>query len=495
MRAAPLEGNRTQLGSDGYPAGFRAALEAVLGAEGLKTGAALASLDPGIHPRNLRAGLMARPATTAATAAVLALANRHGVGVVAQGGRTGLAGGAVTRAGQLIVSLDRMNRIESVSVRARTATVEAGVTLERLEEAVRAHGLGVGIDLGARGSATIGGLVSTNAGGIDAFRYGTMRERVLGLEVVLADGRVLGEMSRVRKDNAGLALRQLFIGAEGTLGVVTRAVLALVDARRPARAALVLVAELDAAIDLVRTLEALPGVSLAAAELMSGNHLALTARALGIANVAALAPAEYALLVAVATDADTAGEERFEDLLMQGLESGRLADAVLPKNDLEARDLWRMREDWAVDRARPGGLWYDVSVPVDALAGYLAAVRVRLRAHDPTLDLYTVGHLADGNVHLTVNAEAPITARYAAIAPLIYEDLKALGGSFSAEHGIGTEKVAALEAWVGASGIGLMRAVKAVFDPAGTLNPGKVLRARASAATQGAEEDPEASGH
>ena len=500
MKDTAESGNTTVVGPcalppSTYPPGFVSALAALLDEAGLRQADAVGALNPGIHPDNLRAGLMVRPATTAAVAAILSLCNAARVSVVPHGGRTGLAGGAVTRPGQVILSLDRMNRIESVNPVARTAIVEAGVTLERLEDALATYDLAAGIDLGARGSATIGGMVSTNAGGIDAFRYGTMRERVLGLEVVLADGRVVEELRRVRKDNAGLPLRQLFIGSEGTLGVVTRVALAVVPAIGPRNTVLVLLPDLDAAIAILRAVAAASDIELVAAELMSGNHLLLTAQALGVAQIAVAEPAAFALLLAVAGVGHGSAEATLEALLAEASAAGRVVDAVLPKNAAEERDLWRIREDWAVDRARPGGLWYDVSVPIDELPNYLSRLNARIHQHDPTLDVYVVGHLADGNVHVTVNAETPITARYAELAPLVYEDLRVLGGSFSAEHGIGLEKVAALERWVGPDGIALMRAVKAVFDPLTILNPGKVLRAISSNTDGEAAEEARSAGH
>jgi FAD/FMN-containing dehydrogenase len=466
----------TMMSTRSYPTGFVSDLAAIVGESGLWRTEALRNLDPGAHPENLRAGLMARPANTAEVAGVLALCNRRAIGVVPQGGRTGLAGGAVSGPGQLIVSLDRMRNILSVSPVARTATVEAGVTLERLQQALVPHGLAPGIDFGARGSATIGGMVSTNAGGIDAFRYGTMRQRVLGLEAVLAEGRVVEELSRVRKNNAGLPLWQLFIGSEGTLGIVTRVVLALVPDVRDRRTVLVLLSSLETAIALLQAVEGLLGTGLAAAELMSGNHVALTARALGIGQVAAAPPAAFALLLAFGSSGPEAADDALESLLLEASEAGRVLEVFLPKSAAEERDLWRIREDWAVDRARPGGLWFDVSVPLDALASYLAALGDRIHRHDSLLDLYVVGHLGDGNLHVTVNAARPIQERYSEIEPLVYQDLRTMGGSFSAEHGIGLEKIAALERWAGQVSIALMREIKAVMDPTGILNPGKVLR-------------------
>jgi FAD/FMN-containing dehydrogenase len=473
--AAPTLEPAAMTASPGYPPGFVAGLEAIVGSGALLQGEAVAAIHPGVEPRNLGARLLVRPASTAVVAEVLALCSAARVGVVAHGGRTGLAGGAVSRPGELILSLERMNRIESVEPAAQTATVEAGVTLERLAEALAPHGLGPGIDLAARGSATIGGMVATNAGGIDAFRRGTMRERVLGLEAVLASGEVVGALSRVRKDNAGLPLRQLFIGSEGTLGIVTRVVLALVRLPRvPARTILASVPDLGAAVALLRALEAVPGAELEAAELMSANHVRVTARALGVAGLADAAPGGFAVLFSISNPTAT-GEDALEAALGEASDAGRLTDVVLPKNAAEERDVWRVREDWAVDRVHPGGLWFDVSVPLDALSLYLAALIERVRAHDAALEVYVIGHLGDGNLHVTVNAATPIGARYAEISALIYAGLAELGGSFSAEHGIGLEKREALEHWVGAANLSLMRGIKDLFDPAGILNPGKVL--------------------
>jgi len=464
-----------------YSASFFSGLTAIVGKQGLRAGAEIGVLDPGMHPDNLRATLMARPANTAEVARVLALCSRAGVGVVPQGGRTGLAGGACTQPGELILSLDRMNHIEGVDAPSRTATVEAGVTLARLEEALAPHALAAGIDLGARGTATIGGMVATNAGGIEAFRYGTMGDRVLGLEVALASGEVITELSRIRKDNAGLPLRQLFIGSEGTLGVITRVVLSLVPASGPRYAALALLPNLDAAITLMRAVEAEPHISLAAAEIMSGNHIVLTAQSLGITQLTGMPAAAFGLLIAVTGANGAAAASPLEAALARAAEADLIVDCMLPKNAGEERDLWRMREDWAVDRKHPGGLWYDVSVPIDRLAQYLVDFESRLSRHDPNLSVYLVGHLADGNVHLTINAAAPITHRYAEIAPIVYAGLRELGGSFSAEHGIGLEKRASLEPWAGDTGMRLMHSVKDLFDPEGVMNPGKVLNRDARA--------------
>ena len=457
-----------------YPAGFIEQLHVIAGTDAIRTQQAMALLDPGVDPRNFAGGLMVRPTSAEQVGRILALCATMRVGVVPQGGRTGLAGGASTVRGELIVSLDRMVAIESVSVASRTA-IQAGCTLAMLDDEIAPHDLAAGIDLGARGTATIGGMVATNAGGIDAFRYGTMRERVLGLEVVLPSGQIYCDLSRVRKDNAGLPIRQLFIGSEGVLGVITRVVLALVPADNERHAALAVFADMDAAITLMRQVQAGPRAQLVAAEVMSGNHIALTASSLGVGQLAGTDVAAIGLLLAVTGSDPQAARDELEHRLAESAERGALVDCVVPKNAAEERDLWRIREDWAVDRMLPGGLWYDVSVPIDRIAVYLAQLQRRLVRHDPRLSIYVVGHLADGNIHVTVNAQHPLTGRYDEIAPLVYDSLRELGGSFSAEHGIGLEKRASLEHWSGEQGIGLMRSIKAVFDPAGIMNPGKVL--------------------
>jgi FAD/FMN-containing dehydrogenase len=457
------------------PAKHVAALTAIVGPAGVRTAADLAARDPGVDPRNFGAALMLRPATTAEVASVLAYCNRARLGVVPQGGRTGLSGGAESGGGEVIVSLDRFDRIELLDPVSRTAVAGAGVTLGALAAAAAVHGLAPGIDLGARDSATLGGLVSTNAGGNDAFRYGTMRQRVLGLEAVLADGGVLTALGQVRKRNEGLAVEQLLIGAEGTLGVVTRVALALVAADGPVATALAAVGDAAAAVALADALLRSSALAPVALELMSGSHARAACRASGAHALESLAAAPYlVLLEATATTAADAAEALVA-LVGEAAERGLVTDAVVAQNEAQRRAQWQLREDWAIDRERPGGLWYDVSVPLVAVPGYLDGCARRLAAHDATLDLVVIGHLGDGNLHVTVNAARPIPERYEEIAPLVTDGLAALGGSFSAEHGIGLEKKATLARLGSPVRLELMRRIKAALDPHGILNPGKVL--------------------
>jgi FAD/FMN-containing dehydrogenase len=381
----------------------------------------------------------------------------------------------VTRSGQVALSLARFDRIEAFDPMSRTVVAGAGVTLGMLAAHAAEHGLSPGIDLGARDSATLGGMVSTNAGGVAAFRHGTMRERVLGLEAVLADGRILGELGRVRKRNEGLAVERLLIGAEGTLGVITRVALALVPADGPVATALVALDSLEAGTKLADRAQAGRAATPTAIEVMSGSHAAAVCRALALDDVAPLAAAPYLVLLELAAGDAASAEAALIDVLGQAIEAGLVRDALVAQNESQRQMMWRVREDWAIDRERPGGLWYDVSVPLSAISGYVARLGRRLAAHDPSLALVIIGHLADGNLHVTVNAAEPITARYEEIAPLVTEDLLELGGSFSAEHGIGLEKKATLARLAGAPKQALMRGLKALYDPHGILNPGKVI--------------------
>ena len=452
-----------------------ASLTAIVGAEYVRTGRDLAALDPGIDPHNYGADLLLQPGSTAEVATILAYCHTQRIPVVPQGGRTGLSGGAATTAGQVALSLARLNQIESFDALSRTAVVGAGVTLGALAARVALEGLAPGIDLGARDSATIGGMVSTNAGGISAFRHGTMRERVLGLEVVLADGRVLSELGQVRKRNEGLAVERLLIGAEGTLGIITRVALALVAADGPVATALVTVDDLEAAARLCDRAQSVAGAIPTAIEVMSGNHAAAVCRALALTDFAALATAPYLVLLEVSATSAEIAEAALVDLLGVAIESGGVRDAVVAQNEAQRHTMWRIREDWAIDRERPGSLWYDISVPLSALPAYVATLAARLAVHDPSLDLVVIGHLADGNLHVTVNAAQPITPRYEEIAPLVTDGLAAVGGSFSAEHGIGLEKKATLARLASTPKLELMRQLKALYDPRGILNPGKVI--------------------
>jgi FAD/FMN-containing dehydrogenase len=445
------------------------------GARGVRRGEAVKALDPGFHKDNLSADLAVFPETTAMVAAVVALCRSEGVAIVPQGGRTGIAGGAATAPRSLILSLSRMQRILTLDPLARTALVEAGVTLGALQQAAAAHALVPGIDIGARDSATIGGMISTNAGGSEAFRYGTMRQRVLGLEAVLPDGTVLSDLTQVAKANEGYDVKQLLIGAEGTLGIVTRAVLRLSGSPANRVSALAACPSAAAALAALDRLQRRPGLALIAAEAMWRDHLVVTAKSNGLDALASFAEAPLYILFEAGGDDEDAVRAAFETALADAVEANEIVDVVIAANLAQRTDLWRLREDWAVDRAFPGGLWFDISVPLAALDATVAAMTRRVAAHDPRHRVFIIGHLADGNLHVTVNAPSPIRDVYDEVAPLIYTGLKEIGGSFSAEHGIGLEKRAALQRYGDPGKLALMRQIKHLLDPDGLMNPGKVL--------------------
>lgn len=454
-----------------------AALRAILGPTGLRDGEAAAALDPGIDKANLDAGVVALPATAAEAAKVVALCHNRKIPIVTLGGRTGLASAGVSLPGQLVLLTTRLNRINAIDVAAGTADVEPGVTLAALAAAAALHGLTPAIDLGARDSCTIGGMIGTNAGGMEAHRHGPMRRRVLGLEVVLPDGSVLSDLKSVLKNNEGYDLKQLFIGAEGTLGVVTRAILKLEPDPGERAIAFCHVADADAAIAVLARLKRLPGgVLLTRAEIMWREHVDLTAKANGLAHLRVPARATASVIFEAASHEPGAAQAALESALGAALEADAgLIDVLLPKNARETRDIWHIREDWAVTRAFPHGIHFDISVPLARIGGYVAGLRAAVTAYNRDFNLFAIGHLADGNLHISVNTDHPIPEHAEAIGDRVYAGLREMGGSISAEHGIGLTKRRALERFGDPVKLALMRTVKRALDPDGLMNPGKVV--------------------
>ncbi|MFZ1469398.1 MAG: FAD-binding oxidoreductase [Paracoccaceae bacterium] len=428
---------------------------------------------------HLRAGppLIVAPDSTDQVVQVLRLCAAHGVSVVPEGGQTGLVGGTVAAPDQVVISLRRMVAIEAIYPDERVMTVQAGTPLQAVQEAALAHALEPGIDLAARGTATIGGMVATNAGGIMAHRYGVMRHRVLGLEAVLPDGQVYSDLTRVVKNTAGYDLKHLFIGAEGTLGIVTRVVLKLEP---------VPVATVTMLLGLPSVAAALQATSLAmraghghlrAAEALWTRYITLTANALGWAEPSfpLSQPVNLILMLGGAAESD----------LMQDAEAifAQLADdhpdttGIIAQSARQAAALWRLREDTEVIyRAHPGAPSYDISVPLTEITGFLERVLPALATLDGGIFPYVFGHLADGNLHIVLDRTGPMTpALSAAVEAVLYPPLAALGGSFSAEHGVGSKRVAALQATAPATKLALMGRVKHALDPGNLMNPGKVL--------------------
>jgi FAD/FMN-containing dehydrogenase len=425
---------------------------------------------------HLEAGALVRPRNTEEVARVLAWCNEHGVAVVAQGGLTGLVHGADAGPEQLILSLERMRAIEAIDPRQRTATVQAGVTLQALEEAVDEQGLLFPLDLGARGTATLGGNAATNAGGNRVIRYGMMRDMVLGLEAVLADGTVVSSMNHLIKNNTGYDLKQLFIGSEGTLGVITRLVLRLREKPAARAMALVAVDEFDKVVALLKHMDHGLGGSLSAFEALWQDfyHLVTSPPAKGRPPVTQDYP-YYVLLESQGASREL-DEARFQRALEGAFEAGLIADAAVAQSEADCQAFWALRDD--VEQTMHGGLpvIFDVSLPVGAMEAYTQALPAALEAAIGEHRLFIFGHLGDGNLHVIVQV-AP--ADYERLRPrveqVVYAPLEAVGGSVSAEHGIGLEK----KPWLGLSRspteLALMRRLKETLDPRGILNPGKIL--------------------
>ncbi len=413
-----------------------------------------------------------RPSSTEQVARVLKLAHDARAPVVPWGGRTGLVDGA--RADDAIaISFERFRAIEAVDPTSATMTVQAGCILEDAAQAAEAQDLLLPLDFGARGSATIGGAISTNAGGNRVLRYGMARDMVLGLEVVLADGTVLSAMNHLIKNNAGYDLKQLFIGSEGTLGVVTRAVLRLRPRPASQATALLAVDRFEALAPLLRTLESELAGTLSAFEVMWPEFydLVTTAPATG-RRILPPGSAYYVLLEAQGA-APAEDAERFVAVLGQALADGLAADAVVAKSAAERGQMWALRDDVAQTARNGPIITFDVGLPIAAMHGYVEGVRAALAARWPQARLVVFGHLGDGNLHLIASV-ADERAR-GEIEQIVYAPLRALGGTISAEHGIGLQKRRWLDLVRSPAELVLMQTLKTALDPLGLLNPGKVL--------------------
>ncbi|MCO8577241.1 FAD-binding oxidoreductase [Burkholderia multivorans] len=420
---------------------------------------------PGVRPRAL-----VRPRSVDEVSRALALCARLAQPVVPQGGLTGLARGAVALGGEVALSMERFAGIDALDAAAGTLTVRAGTPLQVVQEAADAAGFTFGVDLGARGSCQIGGMLATNAGGTRAIRYGTMREQVLGLEAVLADGTVVSSMNRMLKNNAGYDLKQLFIGSEGTLGVVTRAVLRLHPKLAAPATALCRVRDYEAVVALWDRMRTLP--ELVSFEAMWPAFYDYVARHTPGVAAPFAADGGFAVLIECATSAP--GRDALETALADAIDAGLADDAVLATSERQARDLWTLREGLAID-ALPNLVNFDVSLPTGDLGAFAARCDAALRARWPDIVCLFFGHVGDGNVHIGVSLAATTDADADEIDRRVYAIVREMGGSVSAEHGIGVLKRDYLAHTRSDAEIALMRTLKAALDPGGILNPGKVL--------------------
>ncbi|HVS12327.1 MAG TPA: FAD-binding oxidoreductase [Thermoanaerobaculia bacterium] len=424
-----------------------------------------------------RARALVRPRDTAELARVLRACHRAGQPVVIHGGMTGLVAGAVARPEEIALSLERMTAIEEVDPVGRTMTVQAGVALEAIQRAAEEAGCLFPLDLGARGSCTIGGNAATNAGGNQVLRYGMTRAQILGLEAVLADGTVIDDLRKMLKNNAGYDLKQLFIGAEGTLGVVTRLVLRLRARPRSENTALVAVDSFAGVTRLLGASEEHLGGDLTAFEVMWEDfyRTVTTEPAKGRPPLAYGHP--YYAIVEMLGSHPESDATRFEGLLAEAVEQGWAADAALAGSRAERRALWALRDDVEQLGRYAPIFTFDVGVPISRMESYVAEVRSGLAEEFPDLEVVCIvfGHLGDGNLHPTVGVgdSSPETRRR--VERRVYGPLRERGGSVSAEHGIGLEKQPYLSWSRGAAEIELMRTLKSALDPQGILNPGRVI--------------------
>ena len=414
--------------------------------------------------------LVLRPADTAGVAAVLSACHRHRQPLVVQGGRTGLSGGARPLADEISLSLERMRWIGPVDIVSGHVTVEAGATLQGVQEAADAAGMMFGVDIGARGTSTIGGNIATNAGGIRVLRYGMFRAQVLGLEAVLADGTVLSNLKGLAKDNSGYDLGQMLIGTEGTLGVVTRACLKLHPRPRVQANAFYALPSLDAAIRLLQALRAKLGMLLSAFEVIFPTVYHGVLAHSGATAPVAVGAGMYAL-VEIQGQNEAEDEDRFKTVLMELYEEGLMSDVGVSASGRDYAAIWALREGasafiFSMDQVTG----FDVSLPLPAMQRFLDEASAAVAECDPTAQIYIFGHLGDGNLHYLVrsrNDEQIAGAVFAAVARH--------GGAISAEHGIGQDKTRWLPFVRTAAEIAVMRRLKAALDPHSILNPGRVF--------------------
>jgi FAD/FMN-containing dehydrogenase len=433
-----------------------------------------------------KAAMLLSPADTHEVSAIVRIAARHRLALVPQGGNSGMVAGATpdSKGDQAILSLRRMNAIEGIDPDSNLVRCQAGVILQNLHDALAPHRRRFPLTLGGKGSATVGGLISTNAGGTQVLRHGTMRQLVAGIEAVLPDGSIFNAMSPLKKDNRGYDLKHLLIGAEGTIGIVTRAVLQLVPALVDRAVVWAGVDSPDAAYRLLRFVQAKAGGRLEGFELMpQGAVDAVLRHIVGTRAPLGSAPPWHVLMELVQDDANASSPtELATELLSGAIGAGLANDAVLAANETQAEAFWKIRDSIAeAERADGPALQHDISVPVDAMAKFIEIESPAIEALYPGTRTMAFGHLGDGNIHFHVKAppDMPAADFHAgdgpAITAYVYDRVAAYGGSLSAEHGIGQAKLHEFARLADPARLAALRAIKQAFDPLGIMNPGKLV--------------------
>lgn len=424
--------------------------------------------------------IMLSPRTTTEVSAVIKACSTAGVAVVPQGGNTGLCGGAIPdmSGDQVLLSLSRLDAIRKVDVHDASIVVDAGCILADVQQAAREVGCFFPLSLSAEGSCQIGGNLATNAGGINVLRYGTARQQVLGLEVVLADGTVWNGLRLLRKDTAGYDMKQLFIGSEGTLGVITAASLKLYPDPGETTTSLLALSAADDAVEILMMMRERLGDRVQAFELMSDRCLRFVERHVPNTTAPFRTNSPWYVLC------DAAGDDariRLEAVLAAAAENGLLSDAIIAKNQAESDRLWRIRHSISEAQKSEGtSLKHDISVPIGSIGVFLQRSGLLLQKLAPEARLVAFGHVGDGNLHYNISQPsgadgAEFRRSGERLTAAIYDLVDDLGGSFSAEHGVGVLKKEQLRRYRGGAELSLMRAMKAALDPKNTLNPGKVI--------------------
>jgi len=418
--------------------------------------------------------LMLKPATTAEVAAILAICHETKTAIVPQGGNTGLVGGQIPFHGEVLLSLQRMNRVRNMDASGMSMTVEAGVTLAAAQAAAAGAGLMFPLTLASEGSCTIGGNISTNAGGNHVLRYGMMRALVLGLEVVLADGRVLPLLKGLHKDNSGYDLKQIFIGSEGTLGIVTAATLKLFPRPAETMVAFAALASPQQGLDLLRHMQSRTGGQISAFELVSRFALDLVLKHIPNTRDPMAEPSPWYALI------EATGGSGLADMAQEALAQSAAIDVAIAQNESQARDLWRLRESISESQKREGAsIKHDISVPVAAVPAFIEKATAVVTVKFPGARPVTFGHMGDGNLHFNFSAppgqDAEFLSQWDEMQLTVHDIVKEFSVSISAEHGIGIMKRDLLPRYKSSEELDAMRALKAAFDPGNILNPGKTV--------------------
>ena len=452
-------------------------LKSIVGPNGVLTGDDVASRSESWPPMGgCRAKAIVRPANTNEVSAVLRACNKQGQAVVTHGGVTGLVGGAMTAPDDIVVSLERMHGMDPVDTVNRTITVEAGVPLQKVQEVAEAAGLLFPLDFGARGSAQIGGAISTNAGGNSVIRYGMIREQLLGIEAVLADGTVISSMKDVIKNNTGYDLKQLFVGSEGTLGIVTRAVLRLRPAPRSRNTALVAIDSFEHLGRFLQSMDSALGGTLSAFEVMWNDFYRLVIDD-GEKHGQPLDTTHAYYVLLESTGGHQEGDmARFESALQEAFEDGLAADAVIGQSKQQRADLWAIRDD--IERlvqALYPPMVFDISLGIPQMEDYVTDINRAMKERWPQSRMVTFGHLGDGNIHLVITVGSMDEQDTRGVEEIVYGALGQRGGIISAEHGIGLQKRAYLAHSRSSEEIELMKTLKKTLDPRNILNPGKIF--------------------